>query len=74
MGAELRFELSDLVELFGRQLAAQRLDRLLEVLAGLAAGNGVVRKLPRERKWLCLVGGRCVGTLRAVSSRRSRHR
>src|SRR5262245_11536874 len=43
-GAEPGFELDHLVELVGRQLGAERVDRLQQVLAALGAVDGVVGK------------------------------
>ena len=63
--AEPRFELGDFIELLGRELAAQRLDRFGEILAGFAARDGVVRQMLREGKWLRLGGRCCVGMLGA---------
>ncbi len=48
--------------MLGRELAAQRVDRLLEILAGLAAGNGVVGQILGKRERL-FVGWRCAGML-----------
>jgi len=56
-GTEFCFEFDDPVELLRREIAAESLDRFLQIFPALAAGDGTVGEMLRELERLLLLGG-----------------